>query len=89
MKRFHVTLMCGGCVEKITNALNKKGFCNFNLDLNTGVLEFKEDVNGIDVINTVSDIKYKIVPLKEEVKEETLTEDEIYSMYYENLYNDK
>lgn len=66
MKQFEVTMMCGACKWKITNELKKNGFDNFDIDLTTSLLTFKEDVNLYKVIRVVSDIGYRILEVPED-----------------------
>lgn len=60
MKKFYVVMMCASCKWKVSNELNKHGYKDFTIDLNTNILEFKNDVNPLGVIRIISIIGYKI-----------------------------
>jgi len=58
--QFQLTMMCGACKWKITNALKEHGYQNFNIDMNNSILTFYEDVNSYEVIKVVNSIGYEI-----------------------------
>ena len=60
MIKFHITMMCGSCKWKISNELNDHGFKNFDIDLNTSILTFKDNVNPFTIMRIVSNIGYQI-----------------------------
>jgi copper chaperone CopZ len=60
MKQFKVVMMCTACKWKISDELTKHGYKDFDIDMNSSVLSFKDDVNEQNVINVVSKIGYKI-----------------------------
>ncbi len=65
MKRFELTMMCTACKWKITDELKKKGYQEFDIDMESSILTFLKDVNSNVVIKIVNDIGYKIEPLEE------------------------
>ncbi len=60
MKKFRLTMMCTSCKWKITEALEKKGFTNFDIDMETSILTFQYDVLSSYVISIVNNIGYQI-----------------------------
>lgn len=60
MMQFEITMMCGSCKWKITNELNDNGFKDFDIDLTTSILTFKENINPYKVIRIISNIGYNI-----------------------------
>ncbi|MDF2700695.1 MAG: hypothetical protein K0Q49_2258 [Haloplasmataceae bacterium] len=86
MKKFRLTMMCTSCKWKITEELEKKGFKDFNIDMETSILTFNGNVLSAYVISVVNGISYQI---KEIDSSDELTDDEIALMEYEirNGYN--
>lgn len=60
MTKFELTMMCSSCKWKISNELEKNGFKNFDIDMDTSLLTFEEDVNPYTIIRIVNGIGYKI-----------------------------
>jgi hypothetical protein len=52
--------MCTACKWKISDELTKHGYKDFEIDMNSNILSFHEDVNEQDVIKVVNNIGYKI-----------------------------
>ncbi len=65
MQRFELTMMCSACKWKITNELKKRGYQDFEIDMNTSILTFNEPVNPDIIINIVNNIGYKIEAIEE------------------------
>ena len=85
MKRFEVTMMCTACKWKIMDELQKQGYQDFDIDMDTSVLTFSENVNSFGVVKIVNRIGYKIEPLEEiediSDEEQALIEDAIRNGY--------
>ncbi|MDF2698897.1 MAG: Heavy-metal-associated domain [Haloplasmataceae bacterium] len=74
MRKFELTMMCSACNWKITSELERLGFKNFDIDMNTSVLTFQNDVNSEIVIKSINNIGYKIeeIALKEDFSDEEI-----------------
>lgn len=57
--KFALVMMCTSCKWRITDALEAKGFINFDIDMKTSTLTFKHEVNPDRVIEAVNGIGYK------------------------------
>jgi copper chaperone CopZ len=73
--------MCATCKNRISEALIKNGFKNFDIDMRTSVLTFREQVNPDLVIKAVNSIDYKIEKIDELVD---LSADEVNRILMEN-----
>lgn len=62
-----VVMMCSSCQWRITDALKKKGFNNFDRDMYSSTLTFKDDVNPERVIEMVNGISYSCEYIEEDV----------------------
>jgi copper chaperone CopZ len=81
MQKFKVTMMCANCKNRISEALQRYGFKNFDIDMGTSILSFHETVDPDLVIRAVNSIDYKI----EKVDEiEDLSADDINRILMEN-----
>jgi copper chaperone CopZ len=81
MQQFRVTMMCATCKNRISEALVRYGFKNFDIDMGTSILTFHEIVDPDLVIGAVNSIDYKI----EKVDEiEDLSSDDINQILMEN-----
>lgn len=65
MKKFELTMMCTSCKWKITEELKKHGYSNFDIDMESSLLVFQEDVNQDMIIKIVNGIGYKIEALED------------------------
>jgi len=48
------------CKWKITEELKKNGFENFDIDMDSSILSFEDNVNPYTIIRIVSNIGYRI-----------------------------
>lgn len=64
--KFSLVMMCSSCKWRITEALKAKGFINFDIDMETSTLTFKDKVNPERVIQTVNGIGYKCDYIQED-----------------------
>jgi len=58
--QFELTMMCSSCKWKITEELKKNGFENFDIDMDSSILSFEDNVNPYTIIRIVSNIGYRI-----------------------------
>jgi len=68
MKKFELTMMCTSCKWKISEELQNHGFNNFEIEMDTSILTFYEEVNSYLIIKIVNGIGYKI-------EEKSITDD--------------
>lgn len=74
MKKFELTMMCTSCKWKISQELKKKGYSNFDIDMDSSILTFQDEIESHIIIRTINNIGYKIeeIPVNEDFSEEDL-----------------
>lgn len=87
--KFSLVMICSSCKWRITDALKNRGFNNFDIDMNTSTLTFKEQVNPERVIDTVNGIGYSCELIAEDVLDKRINEltDEQLELLVEALEN--
>jgi hypothetical protein len=80
MKKFRLTMMCSSCKWKISDELKSKGFIDFDIDMDSSILTFQNNVLSSYVMSIVNNIGYQIEELD---ALDDLTDEELAILEYE------